>query len=207
MSDTALITRSQIHSLEALSSEEKIILKKEEAVISKGLSTFRDVGEALVAIRDRRLYREDFSSFEAYCRGKWGISKTQANRQIAAAKVAENLAPIGLIPANESVVRPLTSLNADQQRVVWEKLTKSVDDGQEKRPITANLVTRAINEVIPHRRKAAALASKGRQEAAVDLIRRSETLEAIDTFVAGHPKLGGSAKRAIAEVRKLIMAL
>ncbi len=89
-----------------------------EAVIEQGLKIFLKVGAALLSIRDRRLYREDFPTFEDYCRERWGWSKTHVNRQIDAAKVVQNLTPIGVKPQNEAQARELTRLTPDQQRTV-----------------------------------------------------------------------------------------
>jgi len=47
------------------------------------------------------------------------MSKTNANRLVAAAEVTSNLAPIGVMPATESQARPLTQLPPDVQLVAW----------------------------------------------------------------------------------------
>ena len=44
-----------------------------EAVIAQGLRTFVDVGAALLKVRDARLYRAEWTTFEAYCRDRWGM--------------------------------------------------------------------------------------------------------------------------------------
>ena len=89
-----------------------------EAVIERGLKTFCEVGEALLAIRDGRLYRITHSTFEDYCREKWDISRFYAHRLIEASTVIENLRllPIGnKLPETESQARPLTILPASEQ--------------------------------------------------------------------------------------------
>ena len=91
-----------------------------EAVIERGLKTFVDVGNALLEIRDSRLYRADYGTFEDYCRGKWNMQRAYAYRLIGAAEVVSNLSPIGdILPATETQARPLTSLPADQQAQAW----------------------------------------------------------------------------------------
>ena len=42
---------------------------------------------ALAQIRERRLYRIEFQTFEAYCQAKWHCSRQKANRLIAATKL------------------------------------------------------------------------------------------------------------------------
>ncbi|MEI6451832.1 MAG: hypothetical protein WCP98_18055, partial [Actinomycetes bacterium] len=68
-----------------------------EGIIERGLDTFVDVGEALAEIRDRQMYRETHATFEAYCRERWGWSRSYAYRHIEAAQ-AVALLPIGNIP-------------------------------------------------------------------------------------------------------------
>ena len=77
-----------------------------EQVIERGRQTFIEVGNALAAIRDGRLYTATHRSFEAYCRERWGMSRTHADRQIAAARRAE-LAPMGAKPENERQARAI----------------------------------------------------------------------------------------------------
>lgn len=45
----------------------------------------RIAGEALTDIRDKRLYRATHSSFEDYCRERWGFGRDAAERMIAVA--------------------------------------------------------------------------------------------------------------------------
>ncbi|HEY6723811.1 MAG TPA: hypothetical protein VI197_07255 [Polyangiaceae bacterium] len=81
---------------------------------------FVDVGRALTRIRDAKLYAEEFGTFEAYCRERWGMSKTHANRLIASADVAANVTPIGVIP-NEAQARELAKLPTEKQPEAWAK--------------------------------------------------------------------------------------
>ena len=46
-----------------------------EAVIERGQQTFIEVGQALMEIRDSRLYRETHATFEAYCNERWGWTR------------------------------------------------------------------------------------------------------------------------------------
>lgn len=92
-----------------------------EECIERGLQTFVEVGRALLEIRDRRLYRErGFQTFEDYCLHRWGWKRAHAYRHIEAARVVENLSPIGDIPRNEAQARELAKLEPDEQREVAE---------------------------------------------------------------------------------------
>lgn len=116
-----------------------------EAVIEHGLNTFIDVGNALLEIRDNRLYKDLYSTFEDYCRERWGFSRVHAHRYIEAAEVARNLLPIGnILPATESQARPLTGLEPEEQREVWQRVIESGDK------ITASRVQEEVEKVMPH---------------------------------------------------------
>jgi hypothetical protein len=115
-----------------------------EEVVERGLATFVEVGNALLEIRDSRLYRNTHSTFEKYCRDQWDISKTHANRLINAAGVVANLKrhQVGVMPTHESQVRPLTSLEPEQQRKVWTKAVKECQSLPSRRSVTYPIVRR-----------------------------------------------------------------
>jgi hypothetical protein len=93
---TALVVHDE--SKAALSVNERTEFQQLETVIQTGLQ----MGNALMEIRDRRLYRESHMTFEDYCNERWQFSARQANRLIGAAQVVENLRPIGPLPENEA---------------------------------------------------------------------------------------------------------
>jgi hypothetical protein len=95
---------------EHLDAFERARLASAEKTIRRGLKTFVQVGEALLTIRDARLYRDTHDTFEAYCRAKWGLSKTHGNRLITAAQIVHELAPTGAVPTSERQVRELVPL-------------------------------------------------------------------------------------------------
>ncbi len=113
-----------------------------EGIIERGLKNFIEVGNALLEIRDSRLYRKTHSTFEEYCRERWQISNRHANRLIEAAEIATNLGPIGPIPTYESQVRPLASLEPDQQREVWKEAVEKSSSGK---PTAAQVAEAARN--------------------------------------------------------------
>lgn len=132
----------QVTEIEQLTKTEFKELINLETVIESGLKVFYEVGEALFAIRDRRLYRSTHKTFDSYCRDRWQMSKTQANRLIGAASAASDLTPIGVIPSSESVVRPLVSLSTQQRQKAWQK---AVDSGNGN-PTAAD-VSKAVSEI------------------------------------------------------------
>jgi len=86
-------------------------LAENEAIIERGLTSFVDVGQALMRIRDERQYRGTHPTFERYCRERWKFSENYASKQIAAARVSTIVLTQDLpSPATESVARELRSI-------------------------------------------------------------------------------------------------
>jgi hypothetical protein len=130
---------------EIITIQESARLVELEGKIKSGLQTFVEVGEALMEIRDSRLYRVEFGTFEEYCRVKWGMSRIQAHRLIGASEVTKNVLPTGnIVPTKESQARPLTKLPAEQQPVAWEKAVERAGGEQP----TARQVEEAVVEVL-----------------------------------------------------------
>jgi phage N-6-adenine-methyltransferase len=98
-----------------------------EAVIARGLVA---AGQALRRIRDGRLYRESYSTFEDYCKERWQMNRAYANRQIEAASVAKVLDPIGSIPS-EAVARELAPLRGDPEKMA-EAWRETIEQHGEK---------------------------------------------------------------------------
>lgn len=130
----------------ALTLSEAEQLQTLEAVIEQGIQTFVDVGQALVTIRDRRLYRSQHDTFEEYCKERWGFKRAQAYRMIGAAQVVANLSPIGdtLLPANEAQARPLVGLPAEWQREAWQRAVETAPGGR----VTAEHVQRVVEGMV-----------------------------------------------------------
>ena len=117
--------------IEALTVPELSRRAELETTIERGLQTFVDVGLALMEIRDARLYRADYGTFEEYCRERWGWTRRHTNRLIASAEVVDNLGPIGpILPSTESQARPLAALPPDLQRDVWREALDTAPNGK-----------------------------------------------------------------------------
>ena len=66
-------------------------LQELEAIIEKGQRTFLEVGKALREIRDGRLYKKSYSSFEEYCQMRWGMARRTAYNYIEAVDYVESV--------------------------------------------------------------------------------------------------------------------
>ena len=130
-----------------LNIEERNELERCEIVIKQGLQTFVEVGQALMLIREKKLYRGKHGTFENYCREKWNMHDRNARRLINAANVFENIetGPRGpVLPQNEKHARPLTKLEPELQSEVWQEV---VERHGEK--ITHNKVEEVVKEFKP----------------------------------------------------------
>jgi hypothetical protein len=100
-----------------------------ERIIARGWESFIEVGEALRTVRDRRLFREDHSSFEAYCLDRWQYRRSYAYYLVGAAEVIAHLSgnDKSPLPRCEAQVRPLIGLPPDKIREVWTEVVKDTD--------------------------------------------------------------------------------
>lgn len=117
-----------------------------EATIERGMQTFVEVGLALMEIRDDRLYRAEFGTFEEYCNQRWGMASSRARQLIAAADTVRNLETVTMVtvfPATERQARPLAALPPAQQREAWERVLETAPNGK----ITAAIVTQAAQAI------------------------------------------------------------
>lgn len=91
------------------------------AVIRQGLSTFIEVGKALIELRDGKAYQAaGYSTFADCCERAFKISRPHAYRLIDASSMAEKLSPIGDIPS-EAVARELLKIKDESLRArAWK---------------------------------------------------------------------------------------
>jgi hypothetical protein len=102
------LTETELHKLSDL-----------EAVIEKGQKTFVEVGLALAEIKERRLYRRDFQTFEAYCHSRWGWTGRRANQLANAALVVQGLPQdLGTAVPTERVAREVAKLPPERREEV-----------------------------------------------------------------------------------------
>lgn len=132
---------------EILIESEQNELLQHEQTIEQGLKTFVDVGNALLAIRDKRLYRGPWDTFEDYCNDRWGMERRHAYRLMDAAQAVENVSQgTQILPTNERQARPLTELAPELQPVVWQKSVETAPNGK---VTAAHVAATAKNFVSP----------------------------------------------------------
>jgi hypothetical protein len=117
-----------------------------ETVIERGLGTFVEVGDALAAIRDGRLYRSTHSTFEDYCQERWGFSRPRAYEMIHASEIVSSLSAIADTPAprTESQARALAPLKANPEQMA--AAMTAATEATAGRP-TAAAITQAVKDL------------------------------------------------------------
>ena len=133
----------------SLTTREQRELGRAERTIAKGLKSFLEVGMALKEILDKRLYRQQYETFEEYCIKRWDFSRPRAYQLCAASEVMADLSTnvdIRLLPQSEAQARPLTRLKASEhRRRAWGMAVEMA--AAEKRPVTARDTEEAVRKL------------------------------------------------------------
>lgn len=148
-----------MNELQSLNQTEVARLQELEDAIHDGITSFVQVGQALLEINSSRLYREDYKTFEEYCHKRWGFSRSYAYRQITARNIAQMLSPMGdngdLAERHLRELAPVMD-DPDEVRAVWAEVQESDE------PVTAEVirttVRKRMNEVVLENDAAAMLA-------------------------------------------------
>lgn len=142
--------------LSELNSVEQDRLTLCESIIEKGLNTFVEVGNALFEIRNNKLYRGSFTTFENYCKDRWNLKRQRAYELMDAAAVVNTLSEISdkneseiqttiVIPSKESHAAALSKVPENLRTEVWEKvLEKNQSTGK---VITAKMIDNISKEL------------------------------------------------------------
>jgi hypothetical protein len=134
-----------------LTSTEKTLKAELEAVVSAGLEEFLRVGTALAELRNRRLYRTEFATFEAYCRGRFSLARSSVDQLIRSSIVARDLLDSGieLSPnTSEAVIRPLSALPGQElQAACWSLVKSLAPESQPRQPLVSK-VCRIIRNLV-----------------------------------------------------------
>jgi len=115
-----------------LTEREEVLLDKCEQIIEGGLKAFVEVGNALIEVRDQRLYRAEYHTFEEYLDKRWHISRPRGYQLIGAAQVVNNLSTNGIQipPETERQARELVGLDPLEQHLVWGIVQQTAPNNQ-----------------------------------------------------------------------------
>lgn len=131
----------------ALRSSDVAKLARCEAVIESGLRTFVEVGEALMEIRDSRLYRDGFGTFEDYCQERWSLKRQRAYEIMDAAAVVSEISDTP--PDREAHAAALAPLRDEPEKLreAWAEAQQRADTNGHK--VTAQAVREVVAEIKP----------------------------------------------------------
>lgn len=127
-----------------LASDEKQSLARCEAIIARGVQTFVEVGEALTEIRDGKLYRMQYQTFDAYCKERWGIGSSRARQLIGASAVARQVETVTNVTLpNEGQARAIAKAAPSDRPAVLNRADQ-IADGEKR---TAKHIEQAAAEI------------------------------------------------------------
>lgn len=133
----------QQQALQIPNNEVVATLDRHEETIRRGLTTFVEVGNALAAIRDGRLYRLEFETFEAYVAERWGWTRDRAYKLIAASEAAACVENFIHKPVTESHAAALAKAPATERPAVWQEVVEESE--ATGKPVTAKRVQEVVN--------------------------------------------------------------
>lgn len=81
----------ELRDMEGLTKNERADFERCKGIVKAGLASWVSVSLAMIEIRDKRLYRDEYDTFEACCTEEFGISRRHAYRLIEAASVAQEI--------------------------------------------------------------------------------------------------------------------
>ena len=120
--------------------------RADEAIITRGLMMFSELGLALKRIKERKSYRATHPTFDEYLADRWHYRKSYACRLINGAEIVKQLTTFTqVLPQNESQVRPLLTVPHDKLEEVWGNVEKEAKEGV----VTAELVKKAAEPFQP----------------------------------------------------------
>lgn len=173
----------------ALAPNEQFRFEQCEKAIERGLKTFVEVGRALTEIRDNKLYRIGFKTFEAYCKDRWEIGRSRAYELIDQAKVVD------AVYSGEVILSAVADISKRDVRAIKDDLPAisteiqaRIKSGEEPGTAIATVVKNAAQKV-----KAEKAASQSINDAAT---------KAILVSLPPSIQAAESAKAAAIEARK-----
>jgi hypothetical protein len=193
-----------------LTTEEVNELTALESEIEQNLSGVWKFANALKTIREKRLYRQKYKTFEEYCQARWNFGRDFASKQIQAAEVAQDLSTIVYI-SNEGTAREFVSVPPEDRPAVAQK-AKAIAESKGRDKINSRDVKEAKQEAKP--------ASEPHKVEVIEPDAEAEPIEILppappeiksdlETWLANMPlmkQLSGIQKRKFEESAKLYFA-
>ena len=134
-------------------------------------AAFYQAGQALKALKDKKLYRSTHSTFESYCQDRFGFKRRHPYRLIQASEIFDRilemcpirtqnesgeispLDPKFILPSSEWQVRSLSRLKPEEQGEAWLKAVQSAEgkapSGTKVRSIVDQHIKERVNPQNP----------------------------------------------------------
>lgn len=165
----------------SLTREESREFERLDEIVASGLRSIVDAAVALETIRDQRLYREKFPTFEEYCQKHLDLTRQYANRLIRAGKVrlemetivSSKVLELADLPQSESVLYELRRVDgAEEKCQVYSEAMMDAGDA----PPTAAQVREVIDRTygVSPQPKPARVAHGNRAQRAIDCLDKYE---------------------------------
>ena len=135
--------------MSSLTVPERTNLASLEETIERGFETFVEVGQALTTIRDEKLYREQHTTFDDYCKQRWNYTRGYVYRLMTAAETVKQIEAnpaVSEMPRNERQVRPLKKLHPDDRAEAWQEAVEE-SGGNVTQEVVAEVVARKLPTV------------------------------------------------------------
>lgn len=130
-----------------LTPDEEQQLAKLEKVVDAKLEHFFAVGNAILEIKSKELYRGTHKNFHDYCQIRWGFGRSYANKLLGSAERIRLLPEGTQKPSNEFQIRPFLQLDPLEFPKKWQAVLDSVDKGK----VTSTIVIDILN--LPKRKQ------------------------------------------------------
>ena len=110
-------------------------------------SGFSNAANALREIKESKIYKKQYGTWENYLKDRWGYSKMWYSHLISASEVVDNIEKVNNClpkPSNIGQARELSTLEPAQQVEVWEAVTEKY----EPKEITAAKIKEVRQEIL-----------------------------------------------------------
>lgn len=112
----------------ALTNVEVNRLESLEEMISRGAKAFFEVGIALTEIRESRLYRAQYDTFEQYCLERWNFTAARGRQLMGAVEAIASLPDEMPKPSNSAQASALAGVPEDRRTDVWSEAVRMASD-------------------------------------------------------------------------------
>ena len=175
-------------SVGSLSRTERTQLQQLEDVLQTARRWAVEEAKALLEIKEKKLWRGRYKSFEDYGLERWGYEHSQLYRLTQWGEVIRTVSPIGEHPLRETHARPLYGLTRDQQREAWKSVCRRHNGRRTAADVEA-VVQAFLEPARPQERAASAQKATGGKIVCADAIEGVKLLDdaSVDLFLFSPP--------------------